>query len=248
MSSENQENFEKVSQAVDLNNKTVETNDESPARRLIPAGERRASQNSIIADLRKEQIFNAAILTLNDVGYLNASLAKIAKEADISAALISYYFPTKNELIEKLLQVLLQKQEAQVHEKVAKAETPLEMLYIYIRAHLTYSKDFKRENDAMIEIIYNGRDENGIPYYKKFGNDETDLLERIIEAVQRKDGFTEIDPTFLAIMINGAIRGYTMSPNAGEKQDPETYCDELIETVSKLSGFSKKYTYEPIIQ
>ncbi|MDR0767470.1 MAG: TetR family transcriptional regulator [Methanosarcinales archaeon] len=258
MNSENQENFEEMSQSVDLNNKAVGANKstarrfappgESPGRHFVPPGERRASQNSIIADLRKEQILDAAILTLNDVGYLSASLAKIAKQADISAALISYYFPTKNELIEKLLRVLLQKQEDYVHEKVAKAQTPLEMLYIYIRAYLTYSEEFKRENDAMMEIIYNGRDENKIPYYKTFGTDETDLLERIIEAVQRKGGFPETNPAFLAIMINGAVRGYTMNPNADEKQDYETYCDELIETISKLSGFSKKYTYEPMIQ
>ncbi|WNY22935.1 HTH-type transcriptional regulator BetI [Methanimicrococcus hongohii] len=239
MNSENQENFEEMNQTIDSGNQNSRT---------FGANERRASQKSVIADYRKEQIFDAAILTLNDVGYLNASLAKIAKQADISPALIPYYFQTKTELIEKLLHILLQKQENYVHEKVAQAQTPLEMLYIYIRAYLTYSEEYKRENDAMMEIIYNGRDENGTPYYKIFGTDETDLLEKIIEAVQRKGGFAETNPTFLAIMINGAVRGYTMDPNADEKQDYETYCDELIETVSKLSGFSKKYTYEPIIQ
>ncbi|WNY28573.1 HTH-type transcriptional regulator BetI [Methanimicrococcus stummii] len=232
MNSENQENYEEMS----LTGITDKIN------------ERRASQNSIIADLRKEQILDAAALTLINTGYTNASLAKIAKQADISAALISYYFPTKTELIEKLLQSLLQKQEKYVHEKVAKAQTPLEMLYIYIRAHLAYSEEFRRENDALMEIIYNARDENGTPYYKKFGGDETDLLEKILEAVQRKDGFPGMDVTSLAILINGAVRGYSMNPNASEKQDYETYCDELIETISKLSGFSKKYTYEPIIQ
>ncbi|MBZ3936003.1 TetR/AcrR family transcriptional regulator [Methanimicrococcus blatticola] len=233
MNSENQGNFEEINTSGEITGKI---------------NERRASQNSIIADLRKEQILDAATLTLIEAGYINTSLAKIAKKADISAALIPYYFPTKTELIEKLRAALLQKQENYIHGKVAQAQTPLEMLYIYIRASLTYSEEHKHEYDALMEIIYNGRDENGTPYYKIFGNEDTELLEKILEAVQRKDGFPGMNPVSLAILINGAIRGYTMDANAPDKQDYETYCDELIETVSMLSGFSRKYTYEPIIQ
>lgn len=229
MNIENQENFEEMPQSIKIN-------------------ERRNSQNSIIADLRKEQILDAATLALIQEGYNNTSLAKIAKHADISPALILYYFPTKKELIRTLHESLLKKQENYIHGKVAKAETPLEMLYIYIRASLSYSEECRQENDALMEITYNARDENDIAYYKKFGNDETELLTKILEAIQRKGGFSDADPISLAIIITGAIRGYAMDITAAEKQDCEIYIDELIETVSKLSGFSKKYTYEPIIQ
>ncbi|MDY0266540.1 MAG: TetR/AcrR family transcriptional regulator [Methanimicrococcus sp.] len=206
------------------------------------------SQKSIIADLRKEQILDSASLALIEFGYVDTSLAKIAKHADISTALISYYFPTKKELIETLRVSLLKKQEDFIHEKVAQAQTPLEMLYIYVRAALAYSTEHRLENDALMEIIYNAKNEADIPYYKLFGNDETDLLEKIIKAIQTKGGFLEMDPASLAIIINGAVRGYSMDTQISQKIDYETYCDELIETISRLSGFSKKYTYEPIIQ
>ncbi|MDR2943705.1 MAG: TetR/AcrR family transcriptional regulator [Methanosarcinales archaeon] len=233
MNDENQASFEEKNRA---------------GKRTDRINERKASQNSIIAGLRKEQILDAAALTLIETGYTNTSLTKIAKKAGISTALISYYFPTKIELIEKLHTALLQKQEAYFHGKVSKAQTPLEMLYIYIRACLTYSEEHKNEYNALMEIIYNRRDENGSPFYKTFGNEETELLEKILEAVQRKNGFPGMKSVSLAIMINGAIRGYTMNTNASDKQNYETYCDELIEIVSMLAGFSKKYTYEPIIQ
>lgn len=232
MNSENQENYEEINVTGKMTEKI---------------NERRSSQNSIIADLRKEQILDAAALTLIESGYVSTSLSKIAKRADISAALISYYFPTKKELIEVLRIKLLRKQEDYIHGKVAKAQTPLEMLYIYIRASLSYASECRPENDALMEIIYNARNADGMPYYKLFGNDETELLEKILEAVQRKGGFQGMDPASLAIIINGAVRAYSMDTNA-KKMDYEVYCDELIETVSMLSGFAKGYTYEPIHQ
>ncbi|MDV0444609.1 HTH-type transcriptional regulator BetI [Methanimicrococcus sp. At1] len=230
MNSENSENFEEIGETGKITDR------------------KGSSQNSIIAGLRREQILDAAALTLIETGYTGTSLAEIARRADISTALISYYFPTKKELIETLRVSLLQKQENYVHEKVAKAETPLEMLYIYIRACLAYSEERRQENEALMEIIYNARNENGIPYYKLFGNDETELLEKILEAVQRKGGFPGMNPKSLAIIINGAVRGYTMDSNISDRPDYETYCDDLIESVSMLSGFSRKYTYEPIHQ
>lgn len=215
---------------------------------MTDENKKRASPNSLIGDLRKEQILEAAASALLNDGYTAASLAKIAKQADISPALISYYFPTKTELIETLRLSLLKKQEEYVHGKVAKAQTPLEMLYIYIRACLSYTAEHRTENNALMEIIYNARAPDGTPYYKLYGSEETELLQKIIEAVQRKGGFLDTDAASLAIMINGAVRGYTMDVHAAEIKEYEKYCDELIEIVSKLSGFARKYTYEPIHQ
>ena len=208
---------------------------------------RRKVQNSIISDLRKEQILEAAAVAVNDSGYMNTSLSKIAKQANISTALISYYFPTKRELTDTLLRTLLKKQEDYIHEKVVNAQTPLEMLYIYIRSYLSYSTMQPQENNALTEIILNARDENGRPYYKATSLEETELLEKILTAIQIKGGFVGMDAKSLAVIILGAVKEYSINESASEKIDYETYCNELIETVSKLSGFSKKYTYEPII-
>ena len=234
--------FEKIPENKQENQGSRQEN--SPAEKM---SEKKRNPNSIISDLRKEQILEAAAIAVNDAGYVNTSLSKIAKQANISTALISYYFPTKRELTDTLFTTLLKKQEDYIHEKVINAQTPLEMLYIYIRAYLSYSTIQPKENNALTEIILNARDETGRPYYKISGAEETELLEKILTAIQNKGGFAGMDSKSLAIIILGAVKEYTINESASGKIDYETYCNELIETVSKLSGFSRKYTYEPIL-
>ena len=48
-------------------------------------------RQSFIAEARREQIIEATIATLDEIGYVNASLAQIAKRAGISTPLISSY-------------------------------------------------------------------------------------------------------------------------------------------------------------
>lgn len=52
-----------------------------------------------IADTRREQMMDATIETLNEIGYKKVSLSKIAKRAGISTGLISYHFSGKDDLI-----------------------------------------------------------------------------------------------------------------------------------------------------
>ncbi|MEQ6854825.1 TetR family transcriptional regulator [Lysinibacillus capsici] len=51
-----------------------------------------SNKNTFIQEARKQQIIEATIATLDDIGYVKASLAQIAKRASISTALISYHF------------------------------------------------------------------------------------------------------------------------------------------------------------
>jgi hypothetical protein len=57
------------------------------------------TKQSFIAEARRAQIIEAAIRTLDEIGYVQASLAQIAKRAGISTALISYHFSDKDDLM-----------------------------------------------------------------------------------------------------------------------------------------------------
>ncbi|WP_150821088.1 TetR/AcrR family transcriptional regulator, partial [Streptococcus pneumoniae] len=60
--------------------------------------------DSFIAEARREQIILACIDTLEEVGYNNLSLTKVAKKAKISTGLISYHFNDKLYLMNRTLQ------------------------------------------------------------------------------------------------------------------------------------------------
>lgn len=65
-----------------------------------------SNKNSFIQEARKQQIIEATITTLDDIGYVKASLAQLAKRASISTALISYHFVNRQDLINQSLQAL----------------------------------------------------------------------------------------------------------------------------------------------
>ncbi|GAB2696554.1 TetR family transcriptional regulator [Paenibacillus thermoaerophilus] len=79
----------------------------------LPAHEKQ----SFIAKARRAQIIDAAIATLDEIGYVNTSLAQIAKRAGISTALISYHFKDKNDLMDHTLMTLLHDEASYVMER-----------------------------------------------------------------------------------------------------------------------------------
>ncbi|MDY0395687.1 TetR family transcriptional regulator [Virgibacillus halophilus] len=74
-------------------------------------------RQSFIAEARREQIIKAAIEVLKEVGYVSTSLAKIAKQANISTGLISYHFSGKEDLMNHTLEYLIEKEWTFIQKK-----------------------------------------------------------------------------------------------------------------------------------
>ena len=53
-------------------------------------------------DTKIARIYNAAMMVINHVGFEGSTMAKIAKEADVSAATIYLYFENKEDMLKKL--------------------------------------------------------------------------------------------------------------------------------------------------
>lgn len=174
---------------------------------MTPAKTQKKISNSVISDIRKEQITDASVAVISESGYSNASLSHIAQKAGISTALISYYFPSKRELTDTLLKKLLEKRVTYIIDWVKDADTPMEKLAAYIRADLSYSIEHPDEGLTITELIYNARDETGQPYYG-LESDDSDLLEEIIKLIQEDGGFPKLDPKALSIIMKGAVDEY----------------------------------------
>ncbi|WP_407026906.1 transcriptional regulator BetI [Cronobacter sakazakii] len=50
--------------------------------------------------IRRRQLIDATLSTINDVGINDATIAQIARRAGVSAGIISHYFKDKNGLLE----------------------------------------------------------------------------------------------------------------------------------------------------
>jgi AcrR family transcriptional regulator len=195
-------------------------------------------KQSFIAEARRAQIVEAAIKTLDEIGYVQASLAQIAKRAGISTALISYHFSDKDDLMNHVLIHLLEESNSYVLERVRQHSTPDDKLNTFIVASLAYQGTHRAHNSALVEIIFNARTVEDIPYYK-LGDDEEEPVLRGLQQIlldgQKEGTFGEFNVDVMSSLIQGAIGEYMLNAAVTQKVDLETYSRELVRIVRQAS-------------
>ncbi|MDF2923846.1 MAG: transcriptional regulator [Paenibacillaceae bacterium] len=196
--------------------------------------ETKEEKQSFIAEARREQIMDAAIRTLDEIGYANASLAQIAKRAGISTGLISYHFADKNDLMNYLLMKQVEKSEQYILERVARESTAWGKLAAFVEASLAYQGTYPARSTALLEIIFHARTPENIPYYKLSDDDEEHLLKelhRILREGQEGGEFGEFHVEVMASMIQGAIGEYMTASPVTRKLELELYTSELLKLI-----------------
>lgn len=193
-------------------------------------------KQSFIAEARRTQIIAAAITTLDEIGYVQSSLAQIARRAGISTALISYHFSDKEDLMNQVLVHLLEESTTYILERTRQHESPVERLHAFIITSLAHQGTHRAHNTALLEIIFNARTDDNIPYYK-LGDDEEDPLltelKQILQGGQEKALFGEFNVTVMCSLIQGAIGEYMLSTGVSRLIDLETYSSELVKIVDE---------------
>lgn len=88
-----------------------------------------------IRDIRNEELIEAAISAIHSKGFLSVTMTEIAKEAGATAASISYYFGSKDKLLDTTMRRLLSLLRERSLHYLAQAQTPEERLYAIIDAN-----------------------------------------------------------------------------------------------------------------
>lgn len=196
------------------------------------------NKQSFISEARRAQIIAAAITTLDEIGYVQASLAQIAKRAGISTALISYHFANREDLMNAVLVHLLETSTSYVLERTGKHDDPVEKLSAFIAASLAYQGTHRAHNVALLEIIFNARTPENIPYYKLEDDQDEPLLAELQQTLrdgQERGLFREFNVSVMSSMIQGAIGEYMLSTGVSKAVDLETYSSELIRIVAQAT-------------
>ncbi|WP_191559854.1 TetR/AcrR family transcriptional regulator [Metabacillus idriensis] len=193
--------------------------------------------DSFIAETRREQMILACIDKLEEVGYNSLSLSKVAKKAGISTELISYHLDDKLDLIKHTLHFLIKTQLDFISSKVLPGYSATNQLEAFIEAYLAYQDIHFKSNIALLEIVFNARNEEGVPYYRL--EDETEenplrtLLVGILKNGQKRENFIQsFHPEIAASFILGAIEERMLKANSSVPV--EHYSDELIKMMKKL--------------
>ena len=84
--------------------------------------------------IRRRQLVDAAIATIHEGGFAQATVARIAERAGVSSGIIHHYFADKDELLFETMRSLLAELRRDAVARLARAETPLARLHAIIDA------------------------------------------------------------------------------------------------------------------
>ena len=113
-------------------------------------------QRTFTENARRQQIVGAAIDTIAEVGYGQASLARIAARIGISKGVISYHFAGKDDLIKQVVIDVVEAGRAYIIPRVFAESSGPARLRAYIESNLAFMREHRNHMVAVVEILRNG--------------------------------------------------------------------------------------------
>ena len=168
---------------------------------------------------RRAQIMAAAIDTIAELGYGQASLARIAEAAGTSKGVIIYHFGGKDELIKELLQELIARAGEYMRPRIEAEQTGAGMLRAFIESNLAFMAENRNHVAATVEIALNARAADGSRVFGQRFNDAAvaSVAEMLVYFQGTGEFRTDFDPQVMAMAVRAAID--TVGPRL--VRDPE---------------------------
>jgi AcrR family transcriptional regulator len=112
-------------------------------------------------DNKNENIFNSAIELINEIGFAETSMSKIAKKAKISPSTIYVYFENKEDMINKLYVTVKQKMSQMILRDINESNPIKAGLEVILKNYITFAVEYKEyflfieqfENSPLIQKI-----------------------------------------------------------------------------------------------
>jgi AcrR family transcriptional regulator len=177
---------------------------------------------------RRAQIIECAVETIATLGYAQTSLEQIAKRAGIRKGLISYYFSSKEELIQQVVTDIYAAAVQAVAPQITAQPTARLRLHAYIRSAVAYIGAHRRHMAALLDIALNFRSADGTLRYS--GTEEWILtgLEALLRQGQEAGEFRPFDLWVMAVIIRRAIDATAPLLAANPQLDTNSYAQEVV--------------------
>jgi TetR/AcrR family fatty acid metabolism transcriptional regulator len=194
------------------------------------------STRSFIETARRAQIIECAVETIAELGFAQASLAKIAKRAGISAGVISYYFNGKDDLIAEVAAHVFAVGETFIRARVAPSDSAAATLRAFIEASVAYVATHPANVTAVMNIIRAGRNEQGAPRYDPMvGQSRRDGIANILAWGQRVGEFRAFSIPVMMITLIEALDAVPSERAADPDRDLVAYGHELAELFDRAT-------------
>ncbi|MFI5775653.1 TetR/AcrR family transcriptional regulator [Nocardia sp. NPDC051570] len=196
---------------------------------MRPENETEGRRRSFIEEARRRQIIAAAVEVISEVGYANASLARIAKRAGISKGVISYHFDGKDELMAELVIQLYVSGGEFMTPLIGAAVGPHDQLMTYLASNLQFIDANRIYVAVLTDVVLNLRNADGTLRFTSEGGEEPIIrpLIDILRAGQDTGVFGDFDPVVMAKVMRDTIDGAAGRAIREPDWDAGTYADEV---------------------
>jgi AcrR family transcriptional regulator len=180
---------------------------------------------------RRAQIVAAAIDTIAELGYGQASLARIAETAGTSKGVILYHFGGKDELIRELVAEVVARGVAYMEPRIDAEPAGAGKLRAYIESNLAFMRENRNHMAAIVEIVLNARAADGSRLYDIAVQDEgVAALQQLLAYFQGTGEFRAgFDPHVMAMAIRAAINAVPLQLARDPALDVGHHAQELAD-------------------
>jgi AcrR family transcriptional regulator len=192
---------------------------------------------SFVSSARRAQIVEAAIETIAEVGYANASLSRIAVRLGISKGVISYHFSGRDDLIAEIVSQVLQQARAYMQPRIEAQTTGSEMLRAYIESNLEFIRDNPNQLKAVMEIARAAVAEGKRPFRLNADAGLRILAEMLTRFQNTGDLRPDFDPDAMAMAIRASIDAATR-----RLIDPAFDIDQYANEIATLFHLATRVT------
>ena len=199
------------------------------------SGPRGQRKRTFIEEARRAQIVAAAIETVAEAGFADATLARIAQRAGIGKGIISYHFAGKDELMEQVVEEIYTEVADFVLPRMGEAPDERAALRAHILAVAGYMRTH-RERLAVLGGISRGMgaSEGAAPRGRARATEQVHrAIEENLRAGQERGVFRGFDVRVIAVTLQASIDGMFAYWAAHPDHDLDAYAGELAEAIDR---------------
>lgn len=188
--------------------------------------------HTVTTSARRGQIVAAAIDTIAELGFDQASFARITARAGLSSPrLISYHFAGKDDLIRQIVSDVFEAGAQFMIARIEVEQTAAGRLRAYLQSNLQFLREHPREMAALTEIGPHLRTTDDRAHTSASCQEPSvSGLEALLRDGQQTGEFRDFDTRSMAVMIRGAIEAAAQRVRAEPSLDFDAYSHELVTT------------------
>jgi AcrR family transcriptional regulator len=198
-------------------------------------------QRTFTENARRQQIVAAAIDTIAEVGYAQASLARIAERIGISKGVISYHFAGKDDLIRQVVVDVVKAGRTYIVPRVSAESAGPAVLRAYIESNLAFMREHRNCMVAVVEILRHGvfTTDDGRRVDGRNIDVATYLLQEQLARLQVEGHLrSDFDPGVMAVAIRATIDVVPHRLVLDPEFDIDSYASEIAKTFDLATRFT----------